>query len=168
MNVFTWCMWSACLLAWIGSVCSRVALQKWGWHHRSPVSPPPQVSVTVEVDSPAPRPVHSRLCDDWSSPRTVTALLVAACSSPEQCDAKSDGEESNQAAPRSVPIFSCVIFPLGGPFGWIPSPHQRIQNLPRRSPPTLPTHGQSFVGGCLFLYWVLQMFYSWDGLCLTL
>lgn len=34
---------------------------------------------------------------------------------PEQCDVKLDGMESNQAAPPlSVPIFSCIIFPFDG------------------------------------------------------
>lgn len=133
--------------AWIGSICSRVALEKWSWHPCSPVSPP---SSGQCWSSSPPAPIHSRLC--------VTVLPIL------HPRGISDGpllltravwhwigqKESNQPAALSVPIFSCVVFPLVAV--WLdPSTPPTPPNLQRRSPPALPQHGQSFVGGCLFL-----------------
>lgn len=47
--------------AWIGSICSHVALEKWSWHPCSPVSPPSSGQCSCWSSSP-PAPVHSRLC----------------------------------------------------------------------------------------------------------
>lgn len=54
-------------LAWIGNICSRVTVEKWGWHHCSPVSPPSSGQCycwSRYFFSPTPLPIHSRLCDD--------------------------------------------------------------------------------------------------------
>lgn len=47
--------------AWIGSICSRIALEKWSWHPCSPVSPPSSGQCSCWSSSP-PAPIHSRLC----------------------------------------------------------------------------------------------------------
>lgn len=41
-------------LAWIGNICSRVALETWGWHHCSPVSPPSSGQCYCWSRSPPP------------------------------------------------------------------------------------------------------------------
>lgn len=97
--------------AWIGSICSHVALEKWSWHPCSPVSPPSSGQCSCWSSSP-PAPVHSRLCVTvlpTLHPRGISGgpLLL-----PGAVWHWIGQKESNQLAALSVPIFSCVVFPL--------------------------------------------------------
>lgn len=70
-------------LAWVGNICSHVALEKWGWPHCSPVSPPSSGQCYCwksRFPSPAP---HSQQAVWWlySPPLTVMAFILAICSS---------------------------------------------------------------------------------------
>lgn len=108
--------------AWIGSICSRVALEKWSWHPCSPVTPPSSGQCSCWSSSP-PAPVHSRLCVTVLPTLRPGAFLVALCSSPVQCDIKLDRRKAISPQ-RSLCQSSVALFFPWWPFGWIPSPHQ--------------------------------------------
>lgn len=138
--------------AWIGSICSRVALEKWSWHPCSPVSPPSSGQCSCWSSSP-PAPVHSRLCVTVLPTLHPGAFLVALCSSPEQCDIKLDRRKAISPQ-RSLCQSSVALFFPWWPFGWIPSPHQHTPTcsgdllLPCLSKGNLLLEGAFFCSKC--------------------
>lgn len=94
---------------WVGSICSRVALEKWSWHPCSPVSPP-----------------SSGQCSCWSSSRSQQA--VCDCSphtappghfwwpfAPHQSDVTLNWTEGKQSAHSALcASLQLRCFSLGG------------------------------------------------------
>lgn len=152
--------------AWIGSICSHVALEKWSWHPCSPVSPPSSGQCSCWSSSP-PAPVHSRLCVTVLPTRHPGAFLVALCSAPEQCDIKLDRRKA--ISPQcSLCQSSVALFFPWWPLGWIPSPHQHIPPCSGDLLPPCLSTGNLLLEGAFFCSKCYKKFYSWDGLCLTL
>ena len=92
--------------AWIGSICSRVALEKWGWHHCSPVSPSLFRSVLL-LDSP-----FAAGCVMTIIPTSSHNGLHCGHFLFHQSSVTLNWIERNQTALLPVPIFSCVVSPF--------------------------------------------------------
>lgn len=134
--------------AWIGSICSRVALEKWSWHPCSPVSPPSSGQCSCWSSSP-PLPFTAGCVWLFSPPCTPGRFWWPFA--PHQSSVTLNWTEGKQSA-RSALCANLQLrcFSLGGRLAGslhptnTPQPAAEISSCPAQ-------HGQSFVGGCLFL-----------------
>lgn len=131
--------------AWIGSICSRVALEKWSWHPCSPVSPP---SSGQCWSSSRPLPFTAGCVWLFSPSCAPGAFLAALCSSAEQCDIKLDRRKAISPQ-RSLCQPSVVLFFPRWPFGWIPSSQPLPTCRGDLLPPCLST-GNLLLEGAFF------------------
>lgn len=148
MNVSTWCMWSACLLGLDRQYLQSLLL-------RSGVGIPvlqslllPQVSVPVEV---APRPLPFTAGCVWlfSPPCTPSGRFWWPFA-PRQSSVTLNWTEGKQSARSALCANLQLRFFPRWPFGWIPSPHQRIPTCSGDLlPPSLST-GNLLLEGAFF------------------
>lgn len=141
-------------LAWIGNICSRVAVGTWGWHHCSPVSlpssgqcsccrnPPPRSPFTAGcVMTVIPAPHHNAIF--------CGRLLLHQSSVTLNWMERKAIQPHRSLCQSSVALFFLLMAVWLDPFTppTIPKTAAEIS-----SRPALPELGQSSVGGCLFLY----------------
>lgn len=150
--------------AWIGSICSRVALEKWSWHPCSPVSPPSSGQCSVEV-APCPLPFTAGCVWLFSPPCTPGHFWWPFA--PHQSSVTLNWTEGKQSA-RSALCANLQLrcFSLGGRLAG--SLHPTNTPRPAAEISSCPASARAIFCWRVPFFVVLQKFYSWDELCLTL